>query len=100
MLTRVLCRVPRPADLYVPCSVSVFYHIGMSPSAVNTDAVDDPAGADRADTRAAQEHEFRIGCVGFGDTLGILVASIVSMPLQLELCSAQVARGYTLCKEV
>lgn len=65
----------------------------MSPS---TETQDD----DEALARATQEHEFRIGCVGFGDTLGILVASVLSMPLQLKLCAAQVARGYDLCKKV
>lgn len=58
------------------------------------------AAAEAAVARATQEHEFRIGCVGFGDTLGILTASVLSMPLQLQLCSAQVDRGYTLCKQV
>lgn len=65
--------------------------------------------------RKSQEFEFRIGCVGvrcaprrvtiltetqLGDTLGIVAASLVSIPLQLGLCHAQVARGRDLCTRV
>ncbi len=49
--------------------------------------------------RRAQEHEFRIGCVGFGDSLGILAASLISMPLQVGLCNAHVRGGRGLCKQ-
>lgn len=48
----------------------------------------------------AQEHEYRIGCVGVGDTLGILLASLLSIPLEVSLCKAQVRRGRLLCKQV
>ena len=42
----------------------------------------------------------RIASVGFADTLGILVASLVASALEPALCNAQVARGRTLCKEL
>lgn len=48
----------------------------------------------------AQAHEFQIGCVGLADTFGILVASLVSIPLQVWLCRAQVANGRDLCTRV
>lgn len=78
-------------------SVSVFYQIGTDD--------DGPDGAGEADeavvaARRAQEHEYRIGCVGVGDTLGILLASLLSIPLEVSLCNAQVRRGRRLCKEV
>ncbi len=101
--------------------VSVFYQIGMSPSTTTTSSRagvrlreedteeadvfsngggDATASDEDAQARAAQEHEFRIGCVGVGDSFGILLASIIAMPLELQLCAAQVAAGRTLCKQV
>ncbi|GAA6001776.1 amino acid transporter YHC3 [Rhodotorula paludigena] len=50
--------------------------------------------------RRAQEKEFAIASVGFADTLGILSASLVSMALEPALCSAQVARGRTYCRDL
>ena len=81
----------------------------MSPSESTAIQVQDgrayPAGATDDDeagaaARAAQEHEFRIGCVGVGDSFGILLASLISMPLELQLCKSQVSQGRTLCKQV
>ncbi|EPQ28143.1 uncharacterized protein PFL1_04470 [Pseudozyma flocculosa PF-1] len=93
--------------------VSVFYSIGLNEeraASVRLPDGDDDDEEDAADpdhpkaayeaARRAQEHEFRIGCVGFGDSLGILVASLVSMPLQVDLCNRQVASGRSLCKQV
>lgn len=82
-------------------SVSVFYQIGTKEGdargaegeVIETDELDVAA-------RKAQEHEFRIGCVGVGDTMGILLAAMVSIPLELSLCNAQVSRGRLLCKQV
>ncbi|CEH17945.1 batten s disease protein cln3 [Ceraceosorus bombacis] len=51
-------------------------------------------------TRLSQEHEFRIGSIGLADSFGILIAALVSMPLELWLCGRQVAAGRLLCKEV
>ena len=48
--------------------------------------------------RARQEREFKIGSIGVADGAGILLASIVSVPTEVELCRAQVGRGRTLCK--
>jgi len=54
-----------------------------------------------------QEYEFRMGSVSvspsmllihqLGDSLGIVLASIVSIPMQVALCAAQVQRGRDLC---
>ena len=49
---------------------------------------------------AKQEREFQIGSVGFSDSLGILCASLLAMPMELQLCRAQVQRGKMLCKMV
>jgi len=35
-----------------------------------------------------------------GDTMGILLAAMISIPLELSLCNAQVQRGRPLCKQV
>ncbi|PWN93879.1 batten's disease protein Cln3 [Acaromyces ingoldii] len=92
--------------------VSVFYQIGTEDdeAAVRLGEGDEIGGEMRgeegaearaqAEARRAQEHEFRIGCVGVGDTLGILIASLLSMPLQVGLCDAQVRSGRELCKQV
>lgn len=106
------------ADQPIPrlcISVSVFYQIGTTQRAAasgpsgegeaerNTENPEDASSAEtcRLDLiRRGQEQEFRVGCVGVGDSMGILVASLVSMPLQLSLCSAQVARGRDLCTKV
>ncbi|KAL5520775.1 BTN1 [Sanghuangporus sanghuang] len=49
--------------------------------------------------RAKQEREFQIGSIGFADSSGILLASIVAMPTELSLCRAQIARGKSLCAQ-
>ncbi|GAC98469.1 hypothetical protein PHSY_006063 [Pseudozyma hubeiensis SY62] len=80
--------------------VSVFYSIGVDeeskqgivlPATAEGEGNGEDGEADEAYRLAkkAQEHEFRIGCVGFGDSLGILAASLISMPLQVSLCNAQ-----------
>jgi battenin len=47
---------------------------------------------------AKQEREFKIGSIGFADSSGILLASILAVPTEVELCRAQVARGKYLCQ--
>lgn len=93
--------------------VSVFYQIGTDNKGSKAERDVQPQigeqhdqnGQDEQDTEAsearrAQEHEFRIGCVGVGDTMGIMAAALFSMPLELALCDAQVRRGRDLCKKV
>lgn len=70
-------------------SVNVFYHINQMPARENI-----------SPDIAMQEREFQIGSVGFADSLGILAASLLAMPTELELCKAQVRRGKMLCKAV
>ncbi|PWN95226.1 batten's disease protein Cln3 [Tilletiopsis washingtonensis] len=83
--------------------VSVFYHIGTDPPSpapkTASGALLDETDEEREE-RQGQEQEFRIGSVGLGDTLGILVAALISMPIEVSLCAAQVASGRTLCREV
>lgn len=50
--------------------------------------------------RREREREFRIASVGFADTLGILMAALISTKVEPWLCASQVARGRTLCKEL
>lgn len=50
--------------------------------------------------RAKQEREFKIGSIGFSDGAGILLASLVAMPTEIELCRAQVNRGKMLCQSL
>lgn len=70
-------------------SVNVFYRINQEQQDAAT--IGDPE-------RAKQEREFKIGSIGFADSTGILLASVVAVPTELELCKAQVARGKMLCK--
>ncbi|KDQ62321.1 hypothetical protein JAAARDRAFT_170622 [Jaapia argillacea MUCL 33604] len=68
--------------------VNVFYRVNQETS---PSPPDDPE-------REKQEREFRIGSIGFADSFGILCASIVAVPTEVELCKAQVGRGKTLCR--
>ncbi|MCO5590046.1 hypothetical protein L7F22_044015 [Adiantum nelumboides] len=82
--------------------VSVFYQIGTDNRSVvsSQNGQDEEQDSESIEARRAQEHEFRIGCVGVGDTMGIMAAALFSMPLELALCDAQVQRGRDLCKQV
>lgn len=79
-------------------SVNVYYrinqedHIGASSHEDGVIEVDPQ--------RAKQVREFKIGSVGFSDGAGILLASLVAMPTEIELCKAQVGRGKMLCKSL
>ena len=68
-------------------SVNTFYHINQMPA---------KSGADPE--LAKQEREFQIASIGFADSLGILCASLLAMPTELQLCNAQMRRGKMLCK--
>lgn len=69
-------------------SVNVFYRINQEKS-------------DSSDPETAkQEKEFKIGSIGFSDSSGIMLAALVSMPLELSLCAAQVKRGKGLCRSL
>ncbi|KAK0535533.1 battenin CLN3 protein [Tilletia horrida] len=97
--------------------VSVFHQIAMSdptkrialptdddgPSASGAEAPHpspEDTESDAELARRVQQQEFRIACIGVADTLGICLASLVSMPIQVGLCNAQVRRGRGLCKQV
>ncbi|KDR77283.1 hypothetical protein GALMADRAFT_246616 [Galerina marginata CBS 339.88] len=69
--------------------VNVFYRINHEPP-------DPTTNHDIEQTR--QEREFKIGSIGFADSTGILFASILAVPTEIELCSAQIRRGKLLCK--
>ncbi|KJA25225.1 hypothetical protein HYPSUDRAFT_37699 [Hypholoma sublateritium FD-334 SS-4] len=69
--------------------VNVFYHINHEPP-------DSTISHDIEKTR--QEREFKIGSIGFAVSNGILLASILAVPTEIELCKAQITRGKLLCK--
>jgi len=69
--------------------VNVFYHINQLPLREDMDV-----------ELAKQGREFQIGSIGFADSFGILCASLLAMPMELELCNAQVRRGKMLCKSL
>ncbi len=71
-------------------SVNVFYRI-------NQEKHDTP-GEDPE--RAKQEREFKIGSIGLADSTGILIASLLAVPTEIELCRAQVGRGKMFCKSL
>ncbi|KAG6827711.1 hypothetical protein H0H92_010684 [Tricholoma furcatifolium] len=70
--------------------VNVFYR-------VNQERSDDPH-ADEDAERTKQEREFKIGSIGFADSLGILFAAVVAVPTEVALCRTQIARGKLLCQ--
>lgn len=82
------------ATIFTAClfiSVNVFYRINQEQHQV-------PDGGDPE--RSKQEREFKIGSIGFADSTGILLASILAVPTEIELCKAQVARGKLICKSL
>ena len=79
----------RLALILESCSVTVFYRINQERPNLST----------LVDTeRSRQELEFKIGSLGFSDTCGILLATLLAVPTEVQLCRAQVARMKMLCK--
>ncbi|KAG7095616.1 hypothetical protein E1B28_006341 [Marasmius oreades] len=70
--------------------VNTFYQINQEHPDPRSDAHDAES--------IKQEREFKIGSIGFADSFGILMASLVAVPTELTLCKAQVNRGKLLCK--
>ncbi|KAJ3547710.1 hypothetical protein NMY22_g1551 [Coprinellus aureogranulatus] len=70
--------------------VNVFYRINHEPP--------DPNIRYNDIELTRQAREFKIGSIGFADSTGILLASILAVPTEVELCKAQVARGKLFCK--
>jgi len=68
--------------------VNVFYRINQEPPDPNVHDIE----------RIRQEKEFKVGSIGVSDSFGILFASLLAVPTELELCKAQVRRGKLLCK--
>ncbi|GJJ14746.1 hypothetical protein Clacol_009013 [Clathrus columnatus] len=64
--------------------VNTYFHLGQEETS-NSD--------DSDNERTRQEREFKIGSIGFSDSFGILCASLLAVPTELELCKAQVRRG-------
>ena len=56
--------------------------------------------AGKGKERREREREFRIASVGFADTLGILLAALVSTKVEPWLCATQVSKGRTLCQQL
>ncbi|KAJ7594209.1 batten's disease protein Cln3 [Mycena floridula] len=68
--------------------VNVFYHINQEAPDPNAHDIE----------RMKQAREFKIGSVGFSDSTGILFASLLAVPTELELCKAQVRHGRMFCR--
>ncbi len=67
-------------------SVNAFYHVNQEQADIG-----DPE-------KSKQAREFKIGSIGFADSMGILLASLLAVPTEVNLCRAQVSRGKMLCK--
>ncbi|OCF35698.1 protein BTN1 [Kwoniella heveanensis BCC8398] len=72
--------------------VNTFYHVARE----GEDENDGPG----EEGKGAMEREFRIGAVGAADSTGILFASLISMPLEIALCNAQIEQGRTMCRDL
>lgn len=83
------CYVCLTADVHH--SVNVFYRINQEKS--DPSDIVDPE-------RERQEREFKIGSIGLADSAGILVASLLAVPTEVELCKIQIARGKDFCKSL
>ena len=76
--------------------VNTFYHVGREGSHPSTEDGDE---ADE-DARSKMEREFRVGATGAADSMGILFASLISMPVEVALCNSQVAKGRSTCRNL
>ncbi|GAA5887570.1 hypothetical protein JCM16303_004247 [Sporobolomyces ruberrimus] len=83
--------------------VNCFYRLGTANDQEEGEEEEGQLGGGRVakdSRRREQEKEFRIASVGFADTSGILVASLLSSVLEPRLCQSQVTRGRTYCREL
>ncbi|KLO06520.1 batten's disease protein Cln3 [Schizopora paradoxa] len=75
--------------------VNVFYRLNQDRVSSHTD---DPSRSLHEQQQLERQiREFRIGSIGFADSSGILLASILAVPTEVALCRAQIRRGKTLC---
>jgi battenin len=74
--------------------VNTFYHL----SSVSSSEDGSEGGEGHRET--PQEREFKIGSMGFADSTGILLASMISIPVEVGLCELQVRRGKGICREL
>lgn len=81
--------------------VNTFYHVGRIGSD-NEGYVPGTSAEDRAAEKQKRklEREFRIGATGAADSCGILLASLISMPLEQKLCGMQVQQGRSTCRDL
>ncbi|GAA5943219.1 amino acid transporter YHC3 [Sporobolomyces koalae] len=77
--------------------VNCFYRLGAVASENEPDGREE---GNKDQVRRQQEKEFKIASVGFADTSGILVASLIATVLEPALCRDQVRRGRTFCTEL
>jgi len=70
--------------------VNTFYHLS---SRADESTID-------GKRETVQEREFKIGSIGFADSSGILLASLISVPVEVGLCATQVRRGRTICRDL
>ena len=75
--------------MFGSCSVTVFYRINQERPNLST-VVDME--------RSRQELEFKIGSLGLSNTSGVVLATLLAVPTEVQLCRAQVARMKMFCK--
>ncbi|KAK7062843.1 deoxycytidyl transferase [Paramarasmius palmivorus] len=80
-ITLVFCLISIEGTCGGLAYVNTFYRINQERPDPGTDTHDLE--------RIKQEREFKIGSIGFADSSGILLASLVSVPTELTLCKAQ-----------
>ncbi|KAL7409605.1 CLN3 protein-domain-containing protein [Mrakia frigida] len=82
--------------------VNAFHHVGRIEEGVDEVGVEARRERERrgevGEVRRVQEREWRIGVVGAADSWGVLIASLIAMPLELSLCQAQVDMGRDTCR--
>lgn len=85
---------------------SCFRHLSMFISFVSVHSVNafywiNHEKSDSSDPEIAkQEKEFKMGSMGVPDSSGIILATLLAMPLEIGLCAAQVKRGKELCRSL
>ncbi|KAI8460123.1 CLN3 protein-domain-containing protein [Phakopsora pachyrhizi] len=79
--------------------VSVYYWLSRFEE-TDRDNSQQPRPIDSIHFDILSHQEFRIACVGFSDTFGILIASLFSSWLQPKICQDQLNNNIQLCKQL
>lgn len=81
--------------------MNVFHNVTHQPPPLpwssHPSSSDNDDDEEESDERTLQSRAFQIGSIGFADSMGILLASVLAVPTEMALCRMQVRRGKGVC---